>query len=70
MPNLILEMAPEEGMNIQDLKDALMRKAQLEKIRIEGAAGNRIVAWDSSPLISDFTGTMTLRWRYKQFNKT
>jgi len=72
MPNLILEMAPEEGMHAEDLKKALMRKAQLERIRIEGQAAHddRIVAWDSRPVISPCTDVMTLRWRYKQYQKT
>jgi len=70
MPNLILEIAPEEGMSVQDLEDNLMRMAQLEKIRIEANSGGRIVVWDARPLFGKFTGTLTLRWRYKQFNKT
>ena len=69
MPNLILEMAPEEGMHAEDLEEALMRKAQLERIRIEGTP-DRIVVWDARPVISPCTDTMTLRWRYKQYKKT
>ena len=67
MPDLILEMTPEEGMHTrQDVEDALMRKAQLEKIRIEGASGGRIVAWDARPVFGKLTETLTLRWHYKQ----
>jgi len=65
MPNLILTMDPEEGMHEQDLREALLRKAQLEKIRIEGSGG-MIVSWDSAPIVSNSGGRMTLRWRYKQ----
>jgi len=70
MPILEVSMYPEEGMNIRELREALRKKASQGMVHIN-AQTNRIVWWEANPSFSDLTKDgMTLRWHYKQYNKT
>ena len=71
MPVLEITMLPEEGMNIRELKEALIKKVVFEKIRVGGLARGRAVRWDARPNFSKLSPEgITLRWRYKQFKRT
>jgi len=70
MPILEVSMLSEEGMDIRQLQEALRKKASPEMFRIN-LQPDRIVRWEANPSFSDLSPNgMTLRWHYKQYNKT
>lgn len=68
MPIVEITMYPEKGMNLQQLHEALIKKAGQEILRIRVQADGKIINLDARPNFSRLTKDgMTLRWRYKQY---
>ena len=71
MPILRMTMAPEAGMDIRQLREAITIKAKKEMVRIRMQARDTIINLDSRPHIGDLTEDgITLSWRYKQYKIT
>ncbi len=69
MPIAEVTMHREEGMDMEQLREALLKKLGQEMLLIR--TQGRVVKFDARPNYSDLTKDgMTIRWRYKQYKTT
>jgi len=69
MPIVEVMMLPEQGMDIRQLREALLKKMGEKVLLIRTQGG--VVKFDARPHYSDLTKDgMTIRWRYKQYKIT
>ena len=71
MPILEVSMFPEEGMDIRQLREALIKKGSEEIFRINYQTRDKVIRWEAKPSFGKLSKDgMTLSWHYKQWNKT
>ena len=67
MPNLYITMEREPGWNTETFRAELMKKAQVEKIKVREPG--YVYSWEGNPIIYDHVDTLKLVWHYKRWKK-